>query len=203
VHETKRRILTATSELFRRQGYNGTSLKQVIDAAGVPFGSLYHFFPGGKAELAAEALRSSGAAYRQLFEVIADDAPDPASAVRTFFDGAALVLEGTGYEDACPIGTVALEVASTNEGLRVATAAVFEDWCEALASRLRSAGVEASDAGDLATTVVAAVEGGFMLSRAARSPRPMQAAGRSMSALVSGALDRSSTVEAGEAAAGG
>jgi hypothetical protein len=97
--------------------------------------------------------------------------------------------------DACPIGTVALEVASTNERLRLATADVFDDWCETFAVRLRGAGVEASAAGDLATTVVAAVEGGFMLSRAARSPRPMRVAGRHMGALVADALDRSGRVE--------
>jgi AcrR family transcriptional regulator len=196
VHPTKRRILTATGELFRRQGFNGTSLKQVIDAADVPFGSLYHFFPGGKEELADEVLRSSGAAYRQLFEVIWDDAPDPTSAVRTFFDGAAQVLEASDYLDACPIGTVALEVASTNERLRRATGDIFDDWCQTVASRLRSAGVEASHADDLATTVVAAVEGGFMLSRAARSPRPMQTTGRSMSALVERAVDHVGPAEA-------
>ena len=50
---TRERIVTATNELFRRRGYNGTSLKDVTVASGATTGSLYHFFPGGKAELAA------------------------------------------------------------------------------------------------------------------------------------------------------
>jgi AcrR family transcriptional regulator len=186
--DTRQRIVTATAELFRRQGYNGTSVKQVTAAAGAPFGSLYHFFPGGKEDLADTVVRSSGQAYLELFEVIYDAADGPAQAVTDFFDGAAEVLVETGYLDACPIGTVALEVASTNDRLRRATADVFDSWVAAAGTRLERAGIEATSAWELALTLVAAVEGGFMLSRAAQSPEPMRTAGRSMRRLVEGAL---------------
>lgn len=185
---TRDRIITATGELFRQRGFNGTSLKQVTTAAGAPMGSLFHFFPGGKEELAEAVLRSGGAAYRELFEVIYDAADDPLSAITDFFDGAAAVLEDTGYLDACPIGTVALEVASTNDRLRQATADVFASWIDSATERLQAAGVESIRATELATTLVAAVEGGFMLSRAARSPEPMRMAGRLMRELVEAAL---------------
>ena len=121
MNDTRQRIVTATGELFRRQGYNGTSVKQVTAAAGAPFGSLYHFFPGGKEELGETVVRSSGQAYLELFEVIYDAAADPPSAVTDFFDGAATVLEETGYLDACPIGTVALEVAARSRSFVLAT----------------------------------------------------------------------------------
>jgi AcrR family transcriptional regulator len=185
---TRDRILTATGELFRRRGYNGTSLKQVSDAAGAPIGSLYHFFPGGKDDLAEATISVSGRAYGELFEVIADAAPDLPTAVTDFFDGAAVVLEETGYVDACPIGTVALEVASTNDRLRAATDEVFRGWIAAASGRLVAAGLGPSEADELATTLVAAVEGGFMLSRARRSPAPMRTAGRHMRQLVEQAL---------------
>ena len=165
MHETRQRLVTTTAELFRRRGFHGTSLKQVTEAAGAPIGSLYHFFPGGKEDLGDAVLRTSGQAYLELFEVIYDAAADPASAMTDFFDGAAAVLEETDYIDACPIGTVAL--------------------------RLESAGVERAAAAELAVTLIAAVEGGFMLSRAARSPEPMRIAGRSMRALVELALTNS------------
>jgi len=157
--DTRDRILTATAELFRAGGYHGTSLKQVTVASGAPIGSVYHFFPGGKAELAEAVLASSGASYRALFELIADAAPDPVAAVTDFFDGAATVLEETGYLDACPIGTVALEVASSDERLRHATAAVFASWAEAIVTRLTAAGLDEATAGDLATTLIAGIEG--------------------------------------------
>lgn len=186
--DTRDRLLTATAELFRRQGYNGTSVKQVTTAAHAPFGSLYHHFPGGKEELAEAVIRTSGDAYQQLFELIYAGAADPASAVTDFFDGAALVLEETDYVDACPIGTVALEVASTNDRLRAATADVFAGWMHAASSRLQSAGIPPGQAAALATTMVAAIEGGFMLSRAARSPEPMRSVGRLVRQLVAAAL---------------
>lgn len=186
--ETRERLMTATAELFRRQGYNGTSLKQVTAAAGAPIGSLYHFFPGGKDDLAEAVIGSSGQAYQELFELIADAAPDMATATTDFFDAAAVVLEETGYLDACPIGTVALEVASTNDRLRAATRDVFEGWVGAVASRLAAAGVDADEARALASTLVAVVEGGFMLSRAAQRPEPMRTAGRHMRRLVEWAL---------------
>src|SRR5436190_23029591 len=115
VADTRDRFLTATNESFRRRGYNGTSLKHVTAAAQAPTGSLYHFFPGGKDELAAEVITTSGAAYRELFEAIADEAVSPVAAITDFFDGAATTLEESGFIDPCPIGTVAREVASTNE----------------------------------------------------------------------------------------
>ena len=139
---TRDRFLTATNELFRRQGYHGTSLKQVTEAAEAPTGSLYHFFPGGKEELAAEVLTTSGAAYQQLFELIAAEAADPASAVTDFFEGAALVLEEGDFIDPCPIGTVAREVASTNEALRHTTERVFARWIDAASTFFQSAGVD-------------------------------------------------------------
>lgn len=182
-------MLTATSELFRRHGYNGTSLKQVIEAAGATFGSLYHFFPGGKEELGDTVIRTSGQAYQELFETIYDAADDPATAIAEFFDGAALVLEETDYMDACPIGTVALEVASTNERLRQATDDVFTSWTTAASTRLQQAGLGEGTADELATVLVASIEGGFMLSRAAKSPQPMRTVGRLMRQLVTSTLE--------------
>ena len=132
---TRERIVETSAELFRRQGYSATGVKQIVNAAKAPFGSLYHFFPGGKQELGAEAVRVSGAIYAQLISAVFDPAPDPVTGVRDFFYGAAEHLRETGYEDACPIATVALEVSSTSETMRVACAEVFESWIAAGAKR--------------------------------------------------------------------
>jgi AcrR family transcriptional regulator len=189
VRATRDRLLTATNELFRRRGYHGTSLKQVTAAAAAPIGSLYHFFPGGKDDLARAVILSSGDAYRQLFELIADAAAGPADAVTDFFEGAADVLEETDYIDPCPIGTVAREVASSNETLRHATADVFDSWIDAAASRFEAAGVGREDAGQLATTIVAALEGGFVLARARRDSETLRATGRGIRRLVERAIE--------------
>src|SRR5436190_20967142 len=95
--ETKDRIVGAGAELFRRQGYNGTGLKQIVAEANAPFGSLYHFFPGGKAELGGQVIHESGLMYRRLIEAILDAATNIVDGVRDTFVGAGAVLEETGY----------------------------------------------------------------------------------------------------------
>jgi AcrR family transcriptional regulator len=173
---TRDRLIDAASELFRRQGMNGTGVKEILLAAHAPFSSLYHHFPGGKDQLAAEAIIAAGTGYQQLVEAVWDAAPDLASSVAAVFDGAAQVLAATDYADACPIATVALEVASTNEPLRLATAQVFGDWIEAASGRLCRGGIPGPQAAGLARAVIALLEGAFVLSRAAKSTEPMRAA---------------------------
>jgi AcrR family transcriptional regulator len=186
---TRERIVDAGGELFRRQGYANTGIKQIAVAAEAQFGSLYHFFPGGKDQLGEEVIRIAGAGYLQLFIDIAGEAPDALTAIERFFSGAAETLRETGYADACPIATVALEVASTNESLRIATAAVFRSWLDALASYLAAAGVDEQRSGALAYATLSLLEGAFVLCRALRSTEPLDAAGRTAVAAVAAALE--------------
>jgi AcrR family transcriptional regulator len=185
---TRDRILGTTAELFRRQGYTGTGVKQIVAEASAPFASLYHFFPGGKEQLGAEAIRTSGALYLRLFAEIAADAPDVLSAVERFFTGAAETLQETNYADACPIATVALEVASTNEPLRAATAEVFETWIVGATAFFAGAGIEPARARELALAMLSLLEGAFVFCRAQRSTEALRAAGGSAVALVEAAL---------------
>ena len=185
---TRDRILDTTAELFRRYGYTGTGMMQVVAEAGAPFGSLYHHFPGGKEQLGEKVVRRSGRMYFGLFEAIYDRAPNPVAGTEDFFAGAAEVLRETDYADACPIATIALEVASTNEPLRRATADVFEGWIGRAAGRFAAAGVPDAEARKLALSVIAALEGAFVLARALRSTEPVEVAGESVTAAVRAAL---------------
>jgi AcrR family transcriptional regulator len=186
--DTKERIVNATAELFRRQGYTGTGLKQIVAEADAPFGSLYHFFPGGKEQLGDEVIRRAGHFYFLLFEAIFEAAPDIVTATSDFFSGAAETLRATDYADACPIATVALEVASTNETLRIATADVFESWIAAATERAAEAGITRRKARRLAISFLASLEGAFVLSRAMRSTEPLEIAGAQAAAETRAAL---------------
>jgi AcrR family transcriptional regulator len=188
---TRDRIVAASAELFRRQGYTGTGLKQIMAAADAQFGSLYHFFPGGKEQLGAEVIRWSGLGYQRLVEGVLDAAPDIVAGARDVFTGAAELLRQTGYADACPIETVALEVASTNEPLRQATADVFESWIASGTDRLAQAGIPRQQARALTIVLITALEGAFVLSRAMRSTEPLEAAGAATAAAVQAALPAS------------
>ena len=185
---SKDRILDASAELFRRQGYVGTGVKQIVATANAPFGSLYHFFPGGKEQLGTEVVRWSGAIYLQLIDAVFEPAPDVVTAVHDFFAGAAETLRETDYADACPIATVALEVASTSEPLRQATAEVFESWIAAAAGRFTEAGLPRTRARELAVTLLAMLEGAFILSRATRSTKAVEIAGVAAAEAVRSAL---------------
>ncbi|HEY4378483.1 MAG TPA: TetR/AcrR family transcriptional regulator [Acidimicrobiales bacterium] len=185
---TRDRILDAAAASFMLHGYAGTGMKRLVADAAAPFGSIYHFFPGGKEQLAVEAVERAGAGYHDLVLLVFDAEDEPVAGIRAVFEGAAVVLGGSGYADACPIATVALEVASTNEPLRQATDRVFASWLATITSRLVDAGVAVAAARDTAIAVVSLLEGGFLLSRAARSPEAMLANGRAAVALVEAAL---------------
>jgi AcrR family transcriptional regulator len=186
--DTRTRILDTGAELFRRQGYAATGVKQIVTAARAPFGSIYHHFPGGKEQLGAEAIRVSGALYEMLVPAVFDPAPDLVSGVRAFFAGAAAHLEETGYEDACPIATITLETASRSEPMREASRDVFESWIAAGLPYFTGAGLSEPAARELVIGLICALEGAFLLARAARSTEALEVAGELMVAATQRAL---------------
>lgn len=181
---TRERIVEHSAELFRRQGFAGTGVKQIVAEASAPFGSLYHFFPGGKEQLGEEVIRWSGAIYGQLIDAFFVAGSDPVSATRNFFAGAAETLRATDYADACPIATVALEVSSTSEPMRQACAYVFDSWIEHAAERLVEAGLPPKRSRMLAISMLSSLEGAFVLARALRSTEPVEVAGAAATAAV-------------------
>ena len=94
----------------------------------------------------------------------------------------------TDFIDPCPIGTVAREVANTNEPLRRATEQVFQSWLDAATTRLVAAGIADDEARRLATAIVAALEGGFVLARAKRDANVLRETGVVMRRVIEDAL---------------
>ncbi len=186
--DTRDRLIEATAELFRLHGYNGTAVKQIVESASAPFGSMYHFFPDGKEELGAATIRWSGASYGQLIDLFFEPGGDPVVATRLFFEAAADTVRDTDFVDACPIATVALEVASTSEPLRLATAEVFESWLVALDGYLIHAGLTGAQARRLSVSVFCLLEGAFILARATRDDRHVRTAGRTAADVVAAAF---------------
>lgn len=185
---TKDRILDVTAELFRRYGYTGTGLKQIVANANAPFGSLYHHFPGGKEQLGEQVIRRAGDMYFELVIAIFDAAPNPVRGAANIFAGAALVLQATDFADACPIATVALEVANSSEPLRLATSDVFNSWIDGAAERFAQSGIRKRKARELAILLITAIEGAFVLSRAMRSTEPLVVAGAAVTEAVRAAM---------------
>ena len=187
MNKTKERILDVSAELFRQQGMAGTGIKQILRRADAPFGSLYHHFPGGKDELGAETIKRAGAEYAELVAGKLLAGPDLVKNIRAAFRSAGQTLVDTDYADACPIETVALEVASTNEPLRLATAEVFESWLTGLTALLQANRVPKKQARPLAHVILSALEGAFVFARASRTADALDACGDAMAQLVKAA----------------
>ncbi len=181
---TRDKIITASNELFRRYGYNGTSLSQISDASGATTGSIYHFFPGGKVDLGVAVVSTTGGIYRELFIAIAGAAQDPVQGILDVFIGAAATLEETDFIDPCPIGTIAREVANVSDPLRLATADAMNSWVDAVEAHLTAAGVSDETARALAELSVSAIEGGFVLARSRRDASVLVRSGEQVTRLI-------------------
>jgi AcrR family transcriptional regulator len=172
--ETKDRLLRAGERLFRAQGYSGTGLKQLAAEAEAPWSSMYHFFPDGKEQLAEEVIRYGGELYAQMIRQCFAAYPDPRQAVAAMFSGEAKILRSSGFRNGCPVASVALDVASTTETVRKPCAEVFASWISALAEGIAASGMPRETATDLASYILASLEGAIILSRTSRSVKPLE-----------------------------
>ena len=172
------------AELLRVQGYAATGIQQLARVAEAPTGSIYHHFRGGKREVAAAALRQSGAAYIQLLPMLLDQHADLATATEAAFAAAAEDIANTGWANMCPVGTVVGEIADTEPELRQVVAEVIASWVEVGSRYLAGRGLSGPDARAAMYAVLTALEGGFLLARAQRSAEPLLAAGRAVSGYI-------------------
>lgn len=166
-------MLRTTAQLLRRQGYAATSWRQVVAEAGTPWGSQAHHFPGGKEQLAAEAVVMAGERYRRLLvDAFAD--VTPAEAVRRWAEAASRELEASGWADGCPVATVTLETAHDSDRLAEVCGAAFGGWQAELADAIERHGAPGDEATAQATLVLASIEGALILARAHRSSEPLR-----------------------------
>jgi len=168
--------------LFRERGVAATSLRDVVEHAGAPRGSIYHHFPGGKAQLAEEATRRAGDFIGVVLDRLTEDA-DPERAVQRFVDYWRSALTSSDFGDGCPVAAAAVSGAET-ESARDAAGRAFTSWERSLADALRRRGVPAERAESLAGLTVSAVEGAIIVARARRTDEPLRYVGRELRALL-------------------
>ena len=182
--ETRRRMIEETAILLQRQGLNGTGLLDVLEASGLPKGSLYHHFPGGKEELAAEAMKLAEQAVVRRIERAWEAATDLGGFARELAAGYVRRLQRSDFSDGCPVAAVALEGSPGSTRLRAASAEALTHWIEAIAAHLVESGQAPERARTQATAVIAALEGALILARATRSYEPVEAVGAELSRLL-------------------
>lgn len=181
---TRERIVRAASLLMQRQGYDGTGIKQISTEAGATLGSVYHFFPGGKQQLAVAAIGHGDREFADELRLTLDAATDPAQAVIDCAHRLAQGLRESDWVDGCPVTATALGTAGRAPDIQEAAAAAFANWRDLVYARLRKAGIAEDDAHDLAHTVISTLEGAELAAQVSRSERPLLTAGRHLAQLI-------------------
>jgi AcrR family transcriptional regulator len=161
------RMVRSAAVLMREQGVEAMSFSDVVVHSGAPRGSIYHYFPGGKAQLVEEATRWAGG-FVSRRNGAAMEAGGPLGAVDASEQAWRAVLTESEFRAGCPIAAATVDGEQV-PAARAAAGEVFRDWQSALATSLRSRGVADDRAHAVATLVYAGIEGGILLARAQRS----------------------------------
>jgi len=181
---TRDRIVVAASRLLQRQGYVGTGIKQIAQEARATLGSVYHFFPGGKEAVAVAAIKHSSEEFATLLRKALDSDDDPAEAVTACARQLADGLRESGWTDGCPVTAAALETLGTDSEIQQACADALHGWEQLVLDKLLRCGFPSESARELATTVIATLEGAEVTAQVNRSEEPLRAAGRQLARLV-------------------
>ncbi len=168
------KMVKGAADMLSRRGLNATTVRELAKHIGTPLGSTYHYFPGGKEQLVSEAVKWAGDELaRSLTEYLK---MGPVAGLEAFLLMWKDAVADSDFQAGCPVAAASVEFDESTPGRGAATVAaeVFASWERLLAESLtRDAGVEVETARQLATFVVATIEGAVMLCRANRSIGPL------------------------------
>lgn len=180
--DTRARIVEAARYLFWERGFANTGLSDILARAGANSGSFYHFFESKDALLRTVLETYAEAIEPMLLAPVRADARTPLDFVMGLLVSYRRRLEDTGCTYGCPIGRLALEIDAENTPAHERIARNFDAWKGAVAAAVRDAGL--ARPGDVATFVLAVMEGAVMQSRAHRSLAPYDACLRQVAAYL-------------------
>jgi TetR/AcrR family transcriptional repressor of lmrAB and yxaGH operons len=180
---TRTTMLGATVDLMQRKGIAGTGLREVVDQAGAPRGSIGFHFPGGKEQLTTEAVRAAAGAFAAGLEK-AFAGVSAVEGVERVAGAMARNLEATGFERGCPLATTALETAAASALIAEACDDGFGAWQAPIAKALSRDGFTGAQARDRATLVLSALEGALILARAKHDAGPVRTVARQLRPLL-------------------
>ncbi|MET8163358.1 TetR/AcrR family transcriptional regulator [Streptomyces sp. NPDC005329] len=180
---TSERLIESTRELLWERGYVGTSPKAILERAGAGQGSMYHHFKG-KPDLALAAIRRTADEMRATAEEVLDGPGTPYERIAAYLTRERDVLRG------CPVGRLTMdpEVIASDE-LREPVDETI-DWIRERMAHLVEEGKEQGqfrpelDGEAIAATVVATVQGGYVLARASGSRTAFDAGVRGLLSLL-------------------
>lgn len=177
-------LVHTAARLFRQRGYAATGVNDILKEAGAPKGSFYHYFPGGKEELGAAAIRHAGALVTGTLERLALAHGGPGETLRAYGVLLAGWLADSEYRDGCPLATTVLEVTPQSAPITAAAEEAYDHWRGTLAAIIAPDDAHSAAALRLASLTVSALEGALIQARVARSPAPIREACDQLAALI-------------------
>jgi AcrR family transcriptional regulator len=181
---TRDRMVDAAIDALRRDGVAGMSFTDVLEASGAARGAIYHHFPGGKSELVAEAVdRNARDVSAQLSQLRPGS---PRSVVKEFTALIRPVVEASAAASSCAVAAGAMAGSEQRDRhlLQRAAGDAIASWINVLRERLEQSGVEPRGAAELASLLIATLEGAHVLVRAERRIEPFDQAARALEGLV-------------------
>lgn len=169
-------IVNAAVTLFRQQGYAGTGLNDIVDASGAPKGSLYHYFPAGKASIAIAAVEEAGRRVAETLAKLAGESRTTGDLVRDHARLLSRWMRKSGFRDGCPITTVLLELAPKDRGVSEAGRKAYAARIAIIKDKLIADGFSTSRAERLAILCVSTLQGALIQARVERSGTPIETA---------------------------
>lgn len=166
--------------LFHSNGYNNTGLKEILDTAGVPKGSFYHYFKS-KEDFGIHVIEQYGEIIFRIMRKTTDNLEIPADmALYRYFYIIKTHMSKSRYERGCLMGNFANELSGVNENIRKALDEMFKKVESAFAvclERGRSEGVftYAMRSEEMAQFLFASWQGALMRAKNARSDAPVDA----------------------------
>jgi TetR/AcrR family transcriptional regulator, transcriptional repressor for nem operon len=183
---TRARIVAEAAALIHERGVAATTLEDVKVAADVSGSQLYHYFPDKDELLQAVIDHQADTIVKQQRHALGS--ANGVEAWRNLVIAEAQRTEGKG---GCPLGSLGGQLAESDPEARALIAAGFDQWAAAIADGLRSRHPDAKlpsgiDPDNLATTLLATLQGGLLLAQVQRSPRPFETAVDTLLALTIG-----------------
>ncbi|AGK53374.1 TetR/AcrR family transcriptional regulator [Bacillus sp. 1NLA3E] len=179
------KLLSTASRLFQLQGYHGTGLNQITKESGAPKGSLYHYFPNGKEELAIEAVKLTSAFVSKNIKESLKQIEDPVIAIQNFIETMALRFENERSMVGVPIAAVALETSHSSELLRKACQEAYESFQNEFTQKLINSGFDQQKASELGIVINSLIEGAFLLSFTRGDSKPLLLIAKQIPVLLS------------------
>jgi AcrR family transcriptional regulator len=154
-------------EVFRVHGYEGASLTLITQATGLGKGSLYHLFPGGKAQMAEEVLAEIDGWFTRNVFVPLRDGTDPRDGIAQMFKAVDAYFRSG--RRVCLVGVFALGAA--RDEFAAAVRGYFKAWANALTLALMRVGHDRREAAELTEDVLAGIQGALVLARGVDQPK--------------------------------